>query len=285
MWHLTKIPKIAHFYWGGGALSYLRFLSVKSFTALNPDWQVYVHVPSVNSTVLPTWATFQQQNVNISTDFRVQLDQLNITVITHDFDSYGFDNQAHEVHKSDFLRWKLLAEQGGLWSDIDILYLRSMANLVENCEDNADLDTILCPLSPPRKHTVGFMLGSKNNAFYQHIHTLSLANYDPNQYQCMGSELINCRYPSLNSFHEQFPQHQFAFLHRACVYVIDSKNIEQFYQPVDRYSQKKLSSSQVIGFHWFAGHPRSQAFENEFTSDNINKYNNLLTNIIKESQV
>jgi hypothetical protein len=101
----------------------------------------------------------------------------------------------------------------------------------------------------------------------------------------MGSELINCRYPSLNSFHEQFPQHQFAFLHRACVYVIDSKNIEQFYQPVDRYSQKKLSSSQVIGFHWFAGHPRSQAFENEFTSDNINKYNNLLTNIIKESQV
>ena len=242
---------------------------------------MHLHVPRVNSTAMPAWSTFQQQNVNISRDFRPQLDELDITVITHDFDSYGFDNQAHEVHKSDFLRWKLLAEQGGLWSDIDILYLRPVTNLAENQESNSDLDTVLCPLSPPRKHTVGFMLGSPNNAFYQHMHELSTSSYDPNQYQCMGSELINARYPSLESFHAQFPQHQFVFAHRACVYAIDSKNIEQFYRPVDRMTQKKLNSSRVLGFHWFAGHPMSQEFENMFTPSTIERYDHLLCSAIR----
>jgi len=282
MWYLTRIPKVAHFYWGGGPLSYLRFLSVKSFKKQNPDWQVTVHMPSVNSTTLPTWTTFQQHNVNISKDFRDQLDTLDITISIHDFDSYGFDNQAHEVHKSDFLRWKLLAEHGGLWSDIDILYVRSMNDLAENCEANSGLDTLLCPLSPPNKHTVGFMLGSKDNTFYKHIHTLSLDNYDKESYQCMGSELINARFPTIESFGKQFPQHQFIFLNRHCVYTYTSKHIEQFYQPITEEAQKKINSQQVVGFHWFAGHPLSQEFENNFNPETNNQYNNLLSTVVKE---
>jgi mannosyltransferase OCH1-like enzyme len=173
MWHLTKIPKIAHFYWGGGALSYLRFLSVASFKKQNPDWQVQVHVPSVDSVAPADW------NNNISQDFRTQLVELDVDVVAHDFDSYGLTNQAHEVHKSDFLRWRLLATQGGLWSDIDILYIRSMNNLAENLAENSTVDTALCPLMPPNKHTVGFILGSANNAFYKHTSELSLKNYNP----------------------------------------------------------------------------------------------------------
>jgi hypothetical protein len=282
MWHLTNIPQVAHFYWGGGPLSYLRFLSVKSFKKLNPAWQVIVHMPNINSSALPTWATFQQQNVNISKDFRDQLDTLNINIVIHDFNSYGFDNQAHEVHKSDFLRWKLLAEYGGLWSDIDILYIRSMDDLLENAETNTGIDVLLCPLSPPKKHTVGFMLGSKDNAFYKHINTLSLDNYDKNSYQCMGSELINVRFPTIESFSKQFPQHQFIFLNRHCVYAVTSKHIEQFYQPITEESQKKINNQQVIGFHWFAGHPLSQEFENNFIPETNDQYNNLLSTVVRE---
>jgi hypothetical protein len=239
-------------------------------------------MPIINSTALPTWATFQQQNVHISRDFRSQLDKLDISIVTHDFDSYGFDNQAHEVHKSDFLRWKLLADHGGLWSDIDILYLCPMDDLAENCEANLSIDTVLCPLSPPKKHTVGFMLGSKDNAFYKEIHTRSLANYDKNSYQCMGSDLINTRYPTIESFNDQFPQHQFIFLNRHCVYTLTSKHVEQFYQPITEDLNKKLNSQRVIGFHWFAGHPLSQEFENRFTPETAKEYNNFLAAVIQE---
>jgi hypothetical protein len=276
MWHLTKIPKIAHFYWGGGALSYLRFLSVASFKKQNPDWQVQVHVPSVDSVAPADWDN------NISQDFRTQLVELDVDVVAHDFDSYGFTNQAHEVHKSDFLRWRLLATQGGLWSDIDILYIRSMNNLAENSAENSTVDTALCPLMPPNKHTVGFILGSANNAFYKHTSELSLKNYNPTVYQCMGSDLINGRFESFESFGQQFPQHCFIFLNKKGVYSITSKTIDQFYQPITVDTQKKLINSRIIGYHWFGGHPQSQQFENNLQPETLTDYTHFLARTIQE---
>lgn len=34
------IPKLAHFHWAGGPMSWLRWAGVQTFHALNPDWQV-----------------------------------------------------------------------------------------------------------------------------------------------------------------------------------------------------------------------------------------------------
>lgn len=276
MWHLTQIPQVAHFYWGGGPLSYLRWLSIKSFKQHNPTWQIYLHGPVIDSQAPANWTN------HVSQDYRDQLDALNVVMIQHDFDQYGFSNQAHEVHKSDFLRWQLLAEHGGLWSDIDILYVRPMNNLVENIAENSLVDTALCPLMPPSKHTVGFILSSKNNTFYKYISKLAITNYNPDVYQCMGSDLINSRFDSFESFGQQFPHHQFVFLNKKGVYSITSKTIDQFYQPVSADLQKKLVSNRVIGYHWFGGHPRSQQFENTVTAENVKEYNNFLATAIQE---
>ena len=47
-------------------------------------------------------------------------------------------------------------------------------------------------------------------------------------------------------------------------------------------AQKKINSQQVVGFHWFAGHPLSQEFENNFNPETNNQYNNLLSTVVKE---
>jgi hypothetical protein len=277
MWYLTKIPKVAHFYWGGGPLSYLRFLSVQSFKKQNPDWQVTVHQPVINSRAPGTWVN------NIKQDFRNQISTLDVAVVEHDFDSYGFSNQAHEVHKSDFLRWRLLATEGGVWSDIDIFYTKPMECLEENNLQHANIDVALCPLKPPHKHTVGFMLASQDTAFYKYISEVALANYNPDVYQCMGSDLINGGFESFESFVQRFPDNQFAFLNKKSVYVITSKTIDQFYQTVDPDSNKKFNNSQVIGYHWFGGHPRSQEFENNLQPNTIKNYNHFLARAIQEN--
>jgi hypothetical protein len=277
MWYLTRIPKVAHFYWGGGPLSYLRFLSVQSFKKQNPEWQVKVHQPVINSWAPGTWVN------NVKQDFRSQLGLLDITIVSHDFDSYGFSNQAHEVHKSDFLRWRLLAEEGGLWSDIDIFYTKPMSCLEENTPQHSKIDVALCPLKPPHKHTVGFMLASKDNAFYNYISELSQQHYNKEVYQCMGSDLINSRFESFESFGQQFPGNQFIFLNKKSVYAITSKTIESFYQPVDSALKKKFNSPQMIGYHWFGGHPRSQDFENTLQPDTIKNYNHFLARTIQEN--
>jgi hypothetical protein len=286
MWHLTRIPRIAHFYWGGSKLSYLRFLSVKSFQQYNLDWTIKIHVPEILSNAKPSWDTFQQKNVNIKHDYFGKLADINgVTIVKHNFSDYDFDNNAHEVHKSDFLRWHLLAQHGGLWSDIDILYTAPMSFLIENTDSNHVIDTALCPLKPPHKHTVGFMLSSQGNNFFQYISELARTAYDPATYQCMGSDLINERFKTFDSFVETFTNHNFIFLNKNCVYPVTSKNIDCFYQEINLDVRKKINHKNVVGYHWFAGHPLSQAFENEFTADNIDKYNNLLTTVIKESQV
>jgi hypothetical protein len=284
MWHLKNIPKIAHFYWGGKKLSYLRFLSVQSFRQLNPDWTVRVHMPTKLSRAKPAWDSFQQKDIDLASDYTAQLKSLDVGIVYHDFGRYRFKNQAHEVHKSDFLRWRLLGQHGGLWSDIDILYTRPMDQLEENLPKNADIDAVLCPLNPPDKHTVGFLLSSANNKFFKHIAGLAKKEYNPNVYQCMGSDLINQRFKTFESFGEQFPTNQFMFLNRNCVYSITSKTIEMFYQSVDANISKKINNKSVIGFHWFAGHPRSQLFENALTADTVNEYDNLLSTVIKEYQ-
>jgi Glycosyltransferase sugar-binding region containing DXD motif len=276
MWHLSKIPKIAHFYWGGGALSYLRFLSVVTFKKQNPNWQVQIHVPVVDSTAPSEWHN------HISQDFRSQLVQLNVQVIAHDFDQCGFDNQAHEVHKSDFLRWKLLSTVGGVWSDIDILYVRPIDNLAENTEQNSSVDTVLCPLMPPSKHTVGFVMGCAANDFYKYLSKLSLQHYRPDVYQCMGSDLINPNFETFESFGQQFPQHEFLFLNKKGVYSITSKTIDQFYEPVTASTQKKFNHKQIIGYHWFGGHTKSQQFENILTAENAKDHDNFLAAAVKE---
>jgi hypothetical protein len=180
---------------------------------------------------------------------------------------------------------KLLNKYGGLWSDIDILYTKPMCELPENTLENNHIDTALCPLMGAKKHTVGFLLSSKKNNFFQFISRLARKQYTPTLYQCMGSDLINSRFETFESLQKRFRKNNFLFLEKNCVYSITSKEIEMFYQDVDRFVQKKLNSKDTVGFHWFAGHPQSQQFENTLTQHNVGEYNNLLSTIIKEISV
>jgi hypothetical protein len=75
---------------------------------------------------------------------------------------------------------------------------------------------------------------------------------------------------------------QFVFLNKKSVYAITSKTIDQFYQPIVQDPNRKSNNSQVIGYHWFGGHPRSQDFENNLQPETINDYNHFLARTIQE---
>jgi len=279
MWHLARIPRRLHVYWGGHRLSYLRYLTIKTFQMLNPDWEICLHVPRKISDAPPAWSTFQQKDSHVQHDY---MDRVTADIQVHDFGDYAFDDNAHEVHKSDFLRWKLLSEQGGVWSDMDIVYVRPMVDLLDNRQRQAEIDTVLCPLMPPRKHTVGFLMASPMNDFAKWMHARSHAAYDPGEYQCMGSDILNRNFADLPDLDRQFPQHRFMFLDRNSVYAVTSKDLDRFYRPMGRAEIKKLNAAGVIGFHWFGGHPHSQQFENQLTEHNVSGFDHFLANIIQK---
>ena len=66
------------------------------------------------------------------------------------------------------------------------------------------------------------------------------------------------------------------------MYTITSKTIDQFYQPIGSTPIKKFNNTQVIGYHWFGGHPTSQDFENNLQPDTVTDYTHFLAQVIQE---
>lgn len=281
MWHLTRVPRIAHFYWGGSPLSFLRYLTLASFRRHNPDWHMILHQPKHPSLAAPAWQSSEQSDRYQGPDHTDRVTELDVEIRCHVFQDLGFDDQAHEVHKSDFLRWQVLSHQGGLWSDMDIIYLRSMLMLRENHAQYQDLDVGLVPLQTNKKHTVGFLLSSANNSFMRFMLKESVARYAANQYQCMGTNILNSL-GDRDSIQAQNPGCRIEFLEKKCVYRINSKRIPVFYQPLSE-TQEPLHQRHILGFHWYGGHALSNSFERGITETNWHQGDTTLTAIMTKA--
>lgn len=282
MWHLNKIPKVIHFYWGNEKLSYLRYLSVLSFRKLNPDWKIKIHVPLILNTSPPAWDSMHQKHSKINKDYFDELKNLNVEIVKQDF-SKDFDNNAHEVHKCDFLRWKVLADEGGVWSDIDILYVKPITDLIENVEEEyqQSIDVFLCCFRKS-KHAIGFLMSAGNNPFYRKISAMAKEAYNKTQYQCIGSLLIDHNYHSQVKIRKEFGREMNVyFIESKCVYSLQEESIPIFFLETVNNVEHLIDTPGIIGFHWYAGHPLAQEFESNFDKSNIDNYNNFLTTAIK----
>ena len=260
MWYLEKIPKTLHLYWGGGKLSYLRYLTVATFRYYNPDWEIILHTPLVAQPLMK-WTSHEQKYADNYADCFDMISKLKVTIRQVDFEKMGFNNDASEVHKSDFLRWKLLYEEGGLWADMDILFIKSVDYLCFNACSNKSINTVFC--ISDYGHSIGFLMGAPGANFWGRIHKESAREYIKESYQCMGSLLCNKLFPTIGSSLTNgiVPYN----LPMDVVYPYDANHVIELYsRPVpDRFTNN------TIGIHWYAGHELSGKYLNA-TAGGIN---------------
>ena len=272
MWKLGKIPKIAHFYWGGKQLTFLQYLSIYTFWKLNPDWQIFYHEPT-RPTGNISWSTHEQQYGFTGKNYYLASHDVPVTCRYWDMSQFGLPNDMSEVHKSDILRWHLLSTEGGLWSDFDVLYFKPMNSLSFNNEicQNFDTGVSICHYG----HSIGFLLSSKNNPYYNRLFQNAKANYKPHEYQSMGVKSINNNFPTINSINAIGVS---AFnIPMNTVYPYDASNIAKLL-----YSNESNISSDTIGIHWYAGHPKIGEFLNTTAGGEVNVGNCVLTTKLKE---
>ena len=62
------------------------------------------------------------------------IDKVGNKPIIFDCNEICVDNDLNEIHKSDFIRYYLLHKFGGVWSDMDILYIKPIHQLLHNKE-------------------------------------------------------------------------------------------------------------------------------------------------------
>jgi len=248
-WYLN-IPKILHIYWGGGVLNYMRFMTMKTFMKYNTDWEIKFLYPKIHSTYV-SWLTYENKNnVELCQDFLPEVMKLPITKIEIDLTQFGLPNGISEVHKSDFIRLYQLTIFGGLWSDMDIIYIRPMNDFYLNIPENKNVETFLC--NNEYGHSIGFMMSTKGNKFFRRLLELAKKEFDPYYYQTFGARLYNKYFYTMDSVNEITTAINFS--------------MDVVYPHVAGNEEKILNGTitnftdRTLGLHWYAGHPQWKDF-------------------------
>lgn len=241
------IPRVAHCYWGQDDLPFLRFLTIWSFAALNPDWQIVLHEPEIPDGLLRrTWQTHEHRGTGRSNrNYRPWLRAVpNLTFVRHGAGRYA--PALTHVHRSDLLRWELLATEGGVWMDMDIVWVRPMSDVPA-----MDAEAFVCVGSGTswKAHLIG-MLGSAPGAWpYTEAWALAQAHAVPDatsDYQTLGSHLLARVCPLAEPLPPgvvNLPEHT--------VYPVSWAGI-RWWIPVGDVG---ALDERTVGVHWFAGDP------------------------------
>lgn len=237
-------------------MPYLRYLTLLSFRQQNPDWEIFLYTPQHVSDNIP-WGSSEQKFVLDCQDFSDKVESLNIHKVAVDFSTYRVSNDLPEVLKSDFLRYQLLARDGGVWSDMDILYFRPMSHVLNSYPNHR---TFYCYAG--NWFSIGFLIASSSNPFFNHLATVAKQYINTNFYQSIGSDLFKKLFRDAQNVNQRYSICKPVNLPMSVVYSINSFNIDQLHE-----DKEPNFPADSIGIHWFAGHEKGGIAQNTFLPD------------------
>ncbi|RMD57650.1 hypothetical protein D6833_13735, partial [Candidatus Parcubacteria bacterium] len=175
---------------------------------------------------------------------------------------------------SDVLRWKLMADGAGFYSDTDILYVKPVRPLIE-ISNRSDL--ILWYFDDHL--AIEFLCAKNKNTFFRDVYRASLHVSDFTTYQAAGVGLIY-RMVGMRVNHSKGC---LAALRRRYPHLTFGSPPKHLLYPVHPLDTSKLHSRVVklhpeaVGFHWYGGHPSSRKAIATLTTSNWRQYTSTST--------
>lgn len=240
---------ILHLYWGRSRpLSWLRLQTVRTFAALNPGWQIKVWTRDVEP-VAPYWSSHEQRNPYTGRCYFDALASIPGVIIA----PAPLALKLPDVPFSDYLRWSLLATEGGFWSDFDIVFTRPMSDL--GPQSGAFLIQYPCGAWP-----IGFLgaLDDKGRWFFEQVRLFAHTKiHGASGYQDLGcvalQRIAKHQHVVKQSRQWVYPESKIAAAMRA------------YFDPDSGYAIPE----DCIGFHWYAGAEKAAQFENAIDPDHL----------------
>lgn len=308
------IPKKIYFFWGNEKMSWMRYMTLKSFTMFNPDWQIYVYTSNRMITT-KTWDTGNHQDFFAfnGSDYMDKARELDIEFRVWDADNNGLI-EASKIrnmgasHKSNLFKWYMMATEGGIYCDMDVLFFRPIDKFYKEL-NKGGYTTAICQTE---YLSIGLLASAGDDDFFQALFINSVDNYTPDSYQSAGVESIYnlyalksdeiqwileqilAKYPRFTAFdiaitlpqsnvlrvaEARYPNLMFYNIPFDLIYSWDANRIIDAF--VSGGTIKDMPED-AIGYHWYAGHPLAQTFNNLLTENNYYRINTLFTNIAKE---
>lgn len=273
---MRNIPRIAHFYWGGTVMPYLRYMCLYSFKKYNPNWRIILYTPT-DLTSTQSWGTFENKEELNTEDYSHRLKDIGVEVCPFSMSTLGYSDDLPEVTKSDLLRLYVLYTHGGLWSDNDILYFRPMNHTFKNTHHTAyfcyrrggptQADT---PENGPLYHSIGFLMGAVGNPYFKRLFVNAKSRLNPGNYQSVGSpyyaQMINIKEANIHNIDIQV------------VYPSRSPQV-MFSLPASTFTG--MISPNTIGWHWYGGHPECGKGQNLVTENNYRQFDTIISYLLR----
>ena len=167
---MRNIPKICYMYWSGSNMPLLMVFTVVSFHRLNPDWKIILYRTiqrdeDIGKSPYNYFYTGGDYYYLIE-----KMDFVEIRII--DITEYGIKTEIHAIGASDMFRTKILYEHGGMYSDLDIIWLKPMSEF-KNIDCIGDPDDFECNVifyNQTHGHqTSSFIIAEKGSPFLKSV--------------------------------------------------------------------------------------------------------------------
>lgn len=275
---MSSLNRTAYFYWGSNPLSYLRFITIPSFMKHNPEWKVKIFRPLVEYTKDPSWVSHSHKSRYVGRDYFLELYNLDVDIETIDFRNIGFRENVHEAYKSDYLRWWLLSNYGGFWSDFDVVFSRPLKE-----SDFENVDFCITGRYDPTIYYIAYIYAKPKSEIANILLKCAQTShyFDPSNYQCLGNVLLLRCFPKPTSFKDCAPHVDVNIIDPVInLPVVNVTYIKHIFEQANA-----VDMSNSVGLHWYGGHPMATDWENKLTYDTVKDYNTSLCDLIKEQEL
>lgn len=278
---MMDLPKNIYFYWGNKTISFLRYMTLYSFRKLNPDWKIILVIKKEFND--PTeWNKKNKFIYFNGKDYFHKLKELNITIQYLETDYSEISNlNLSDVHISDLLGWKILADNGGVIADTDIIFIKP---LDYDKLKNIDIGLISFSKLPLKDYIPVSMMIGKRNEFFQTLYNQALKRIsDQNMvYESLGSPLIKKVFGNINKIKSKFNKYNVVNLASRMIFPFSEKYPHPDYAMLT-FGENNIDNlhPDCIGMHWYGGVSYTQIYENIITHKNFNKFRNTMSEMIK----
>jgi len=257
---MDRIPKILHMYWDRSPMSQLQTFTVSTFHKHNPDWTINVYIPKQPytgaSSFIPNYTGKDYFHLVEQSDY--------VNIVNVDLKDYGIDPALHNILRSDILRYHLLYNHGGVWSDFDVIWIKPIDHF-RNIEYHGDvpINDVTAVVSFLRDthggHSIGIMIHAKHDPYAKDLVELTKTIKPPYGHETFGGPMLHRGFPTLESLS------RFKTVIGARFETYYPYNIHPPSPTFHRlYNENDLGciNNNVICVHWYNGKPLSKQYVN-----------------------
>lgn len=271
----TTVPKKAFFYWGNHTMSWLRYMTLYSFRKFNPDWEMELHVSDIDIKN-KYWKGNERQDFHsyAGKNWLPEVEKLGVTFK----ECPVFVEGAGPSHNSNFFKWNELATNGGIYSDMDILYIKPIEEYYQKIKGFQTGLSYFTGKNSKRYSnfngyfSIGFMFSAGSNKFFKDVLDSAMTTYNLSNYQGAGVEPLYKMLGNTKGIDKY--REGMHFIPMKVVYPYRSNQQKYFFQVVNNH---QIHGGLTVGIHWYAGHAMAQAFNKSVSPETLNSQSNTMS--------